>query len=373
MRILLLSAYDAHSHRRWRQILRAEFADFEWHTLTLPPRYFSWRIRGNSLSWSQNEKKILSSPYDLLIATSMTDLATLRGLVPQLCNLPTLLYFHENQFAYPANQSPYGMVEAQMVSIYSALAADQLAFNSNYNLQSFLQGVSELFSKLPDHVPRGVVDQLKKKSQVIPVPILPHASFVSRTNNHEKLSIVWNHRWEYDKGPKRLLNLVNVLKKLNNRKYHLHIVGQQFRTLPKEFEHIKKVIQCSQNLSLGYWGFVKSEVDYKMILSACDVVLSTALHDFQGLSVLDAVAVGCIPVVPDRLAYQELFEQDYRYDVDEDKLEVEANSAAVKLEIIAELKSKKQLLSVPSVEFLSPDVLSNKYRLCFENLIKCKS
>ncbi len=76
MRILLLSAYDAHSHRRWRQGLVDAFPDWQWTVLTLPPRNFLWRIRGNSLSWAFSERETLEQPYDLVIATSMTDLST---------------------------------------------------------------------------------------------------------------------------------------------------------------------------------------------------------------------------------------------------------------------------------------------------------
>jgi len=95
MRILLLSAYDAHSHRRWRQGLVAAFPEWRWTVLTLPPRFFSWRVRGNSLSWAFSERETLEQSYDVLVATSMTDLSALKGLVP------ALVYCHENQFAYP--------------------------------------------------------------------------------------------------------------------------------------------------------------------------------------------------------------------------------------------------------------------------------
>ena len=90
MRILLLSAYDAHSHRRWRQGLVAAFPEWQWTVLTLPPRYFSWRVRGNSLSWAFSERETLEQPYDVLIATSMTDLSALKGLVPALASVPSL-------------------------------------------------------------------------------------------------------------------------------------------------------------------------------------------------------------------------------------------------------------------------------------------
>ena len=102
MRILLLSAYDADSHIYWRKGLVAHLPEHQWTVLTLPGRYFSWRMRGNSMSWAFSEYETLSQPYDLVIATSMTDLSALRGFVPSLANTPTLVYFHENQFAYPS-------------------------------------------------------------------------------------------------------------------------------------------------------------------------------------------------------------------------------------------------------------------------------
>src|SRR5690606_35019293 len=83
-RILLLSAYDAASHKHWRQQLVTLFPGSHWTELVLPARYFSWRIRGNSLSWAFNHRQKLTDNYDLLIATSVCDLASLRGFVPEL-------------------------------------------------------------------------------------------------------------------------------------------------------------------------------------------------------------------------------------------------------------------------------------------------
>jgi len=54
MKILLLSAYDAASHRHWREMLVTGFPEHDWTVLTLPPRHFNWRMRGNALSWAMN-------------------------------------------------------------------------------------------------------------------------------------------------------------------------------------------------------------------------------------------------------------------------------------------------------------------------------
>ena len=50
-RVLLLSPYDAMSHRYWREGLKNTFTEYEWVELTLPPRYFNWRIR----SWGRQK------------------------------------------------------------------------------------------------------------------------------------------------------------------------------------------------------------------------------------------------------------------------------------------------------------------------------
>ncbi|HAC26289.1 MAG TPA: DUF3524 domain-containing protein, partial [Marinobacter hydrocarbonoclasticus] len=47
---------------------------------------FQWRIRGNPVSWLHQPG--LDESWDLVIATSMVDLATLRGLHPRIANTP---------------------------------------------------------------------------------------------------------------------------------------------------------------------------------------------------------------------------------------------------------------------------------------------
>ena len=309
MKVLLLSPYNTASHHYWCHGLQQQFTNVDWTYLTLPGRFFSWRIRGNGLTWSIQERETLAKRYDLVLATSMTDLATLRGLCPALCTVPNVLYFHENQFAYPQTSLAHASVEPQMVSLYSALAADTLLFNSDYNRRTFLTGVEQLLARLPDHVPPGVTAILARKAQVLPVPIVTHSSGSKPLAPNLPMQIVWNHRWEYDKGPRQLLHFIESAPR--DFELTFHVVGQQFRQQPKEFAQIYSLLR--ERGWLGKWGFIEDPSKYQNLLADCHVVLSTALHDFQGLAVLQAVAAGCVPIVPRRLAYPEWFGEDGCY------------------------------------------------------------
>ena len=323
--ILLLSAYDALSHRQWRQSLASLFPEFYWTQLALPPRHFSWRVRGNSLLWGLGEHAELEQPYDLLLATSLVDLASLRGFRPALANIPSVVYFHENQFAYPRStdqaKRPYDYdLDAALVSVYSALCADQVVFNSNYNRQSFLEGTRKLLNRLPDRLPARVVEKLSL-AETLPVPLDPAlpGRVAGAEGPHrvagEVLTVAWNHRWEYDKGPALLLKLVKTVVQ-QELPIRFFIMGQQFRRQPEEFEQIGRLLttldKCNPQWP-SHLGYVPDRDDYLGRLASCDVVLSTALHDFQGLAILEACALDCTPLCPDHLVYPEYLDQRFLY------------------------------------------------------------
>ncbi len=345
MKVLLLSAYAAQSHVYWQEGLLAMFPRWQWSVLTLPPRHFSWRVRGNPLYWALAERETLETAYDLVIATSMVDLATLRGLVPRLAAVPTIVYFHENQFEYPVverkadaagrSHQSNNLLEAQMVSLYSALAADRLVFNSRYNLTTFHNGCQALLKRLPDKVPPGIVSLLRDKSSVIAVPLQSVDSIAERSSiwgddsepyPQRALRLVWVGRLEYDKGGDSLLRILQQLE-LTGLHYELAVVGQQFRNLPEEFERIKT--QFTHRLV--QFGYIECRSDYLAALAGADIVLSTALHEFQGLAILEAITAGCIPIVPHRLVYPEIIPEAYCYTSLLDDVQAEAEAAVALL------------------------------------------
>lgn len=333
MKILLLSAYHAQSHQSWCNSMMLMFPDYDWALLSLPARYFNWRVRGNALSWSIKQRKTLQQDYDLVLATSMVDCATLRGLVPSLSSVPWVVYFHENQFAYPV-ESQYDHVEPKMVSLYNALCAEKIIFNSDYNRETFMRGLGLFLKKMPDEVPENTLNLIEKKIEVLAVPI--NVSSRTAKKNNKVPVLLWNHRWEYDKGPLQLLNVLTVLKE-RGFKFKLNLLGQKFRNTPNELAEVQNNF-TNEIINKGY---IESLQQYYDVVKSSDFVLSTALHDFQGLSLLEAVALGCAPIVPNRLAYTDIFPEYYRYA--SSPSEIKDESCAMADKIISLWREYKQI------------------------------
>jgi len=357
MRILLLSAYDAVSHQIWREGLVRHLDEHDWTVLTLPPRFFAWRSRGNTLSWVFGEREALKKGYDLIVATSMTNLAELKGIAPSLASTPAIVYFHENQFAYPERKARKEYQNYKLTNIYTALAADRVLFNSDYNRGTFLNGARGLLSDMPDHVPPGVIESIQNKAQVLPVPLETKCYTGGSRGAKGPLRILWNHRWEHDKAPDRFFKALYTLQD-RNIPFELNIAGQRFRECPGEFDEARRVLDDR----ILNWGFVEDESEYRSLLDSSDLVVSTALHDFQGLAVLDAVAAGCRPLVPDRLAYPEFIPEEFRYASFEEDAEREARELASRLTELCRDPKETRRMEVPDLDHLSWPALGKSYR-----------
>ena len=301
-RILLLSAYRSDSHASWVSWLTQNL-EADWRVLELPGRYFRWRIRGNPLSWLDELPQQLDGwQPDRILATSMVDIATIKGLIPALAAVPVSYYFHENQFAYPLGEGQHSSVDPQMVQLYGALSADECLFNSYFNRQTFLSGVSRLLKQLPDCKPADLQKRLSAKSDLLPVPVKTIAGGTKTPG-----LIVWNHRWEYDKKPELFVEFLRELRK-SDFSFSLALLGVRAQKTPAALAAVRAAF--SDHILVD--GMLPRQ-EYEAWLGRAEFVVSTAIHEFQGLSVLEAVTAGAIPLVPDDLCYREQYADICRY------------------------------------------------------------
>ncbi len=303
MRLLVLDAYHDGSHaafiRGWSARSRHEH-----DLLTLPGRHWKWRMRQGAIGFAATvgERYAAGERWDAVFATDMLDLATFAGLAPAaVAALPRIVYFHENQLTYPVRHHDVRDLHFAFTNITTCLAADAVVFNSGFHRDAFLAAVDELTAKMPDHRPSAAASTIRARSSVVPPGIdPPPMTNPGRPREGGPLRVLWPHRWEYDKDPKSFFEAIGAARR-QGAQLRLLVVGKRFREAPPAFaaaaqEHADIIDQ---------WGYVEDHAAYRRLLAGADVVVSTAIHEFFGIAVVEAVAAGAFPVVPPRLAYRE--------------------------------------------------------------------
>ncbi len=246
--------------------------------------------------------------WDVFFCTDMLNLAEFIGLVPEtIARLPRVVFFHENQLTYPSRLPECQEDRLQrdehfaFTNFTSALAATEIWFNSSFHCEEFLNALPVWLKRFPDHQPIDSAGVIAEKARVLPPGIDVGVSSI-RAEHDGPLRILWNARWEHDKNPDLFFA---ALYELKNRScdFRLNMLGESFTKSPTCFSEARDRLSTQ----IEHWGFVESRDAYLQILRQSDVVVSTATHEFFGLAVLEAVACGCLPVLPSRLSYPEIF------------------------------------------------------------------
>jgi len=247
----------------------------------------------------------------------MLPLAELLGLCGHLATIPSLLFFHENQLTYPVREEWSGPRDHHFgfTQLLSALAATQCVFNSDHNRTSFLAGAAKLFRALPDAVHPSWLSGIEAKSRTAGLPLsLPDVLMDDSDPDPDAGPIIlWNHRWEHDKNPARLLGALRALREAEGQ-FRLAVCGKQFQTIPEALT----IIEHEFSDNLVHFGYAESLPDYHALLRRAHIAVSTADHEFFGVSMLEAAHFGARPLVPDCLSYPEIFPSEYRYGGDDD-------------------------------------------------------
>ncbi len=310
MEILFLEPFYAGSHKAVADGF-ATHSSHRVHILTLPARFWKWRMRGASLFFIRQVKHL--SDYDLVLATDMVDITDFKALAGKDCP-PIALYFHENQLSYPLSPGERRDFHLGFTNIISALAADRVFFNSHFHRDDFLNAAHSLIQRMPDCRPGWMLDKIKKKSFVLYPGIGIKPGPTPFPAEHEKALrfplVVWNHRWEHDKNPKMFFNVLEKIKK-KGIGFYLAIMGEKYDAVPSEFDTAPERFRDE----LVVFGYQENSDDYLTWLHKGTVLVSTAVQENFGISVMEAVACGCFPLLPDRLSYPELFPPPYRPDV----------------------------------------------------------
>ena len=340
MRILFLNPFHGGSHAA----VAEGFAAHSRHDVTLlslsQAGGWRWRMRGAAVTLARRARELMGtegtaemqssssfpgsrSSFDLIVATDMLDLATFLGLTRDIsAHIPTALYFHENQLTYPLPTGRKLDLSFPWMNYTSALAADMLCFNSDFHRHAFLDALPGLVGRFHDHQELDLLPTLAAKSHVLPpgVGLQRLHSFENKAQREENKEegnhlvtlsschpvILWNSRWEYDKQPAAFFEALDALE-ARGVDFRVIVIGEHIDPQAPDFVAARERLK-SRTLA---WGYAPDLAEYRRRLWQADIVVSTAIQEFFGISVIEAMYCGCVPILPRRLSYPELLPPEF--------------------------------------------------------------
>jgi glycosyltransferase involved in cell wall biosynthesis len=297
VRILLLSPFHGHSsHAAWAKGWRCH-SRHEIEVLSLPDRAWSWRLKGSSVPLARCVES-LDGEFDLIVATSLTCLSSFFGLVRHttLVQKPAIYYMHENQLTYPIR--PGGKRDSQLVlrQFHAQLTAEEIWFNSDYHRQSWFRALPKFLRNFPDHQGLEWIEGLQAKAQVVPLGLELSAPLEPRTP--ERPILVWNQRWEWEKGIDRFVELIR--KFAPDPPFDVVLLGGE-----RQEDPLRREVELLLGSRLIHRGWCERE-EYESWMRRGSFTVSVARHEFFGISLLEAAANGMQTFLPHDLAYPEI-------------------------------------------------------------------
>jgi glycosyltransferase involved in cell wall biosynthesis len=263
-----------------------------------------WRMLGSALHIAENIPPL--DKYDGIIITDLFNLSDFKALVGTPCP-PVLAYFHENQITYPQPPGDKGAFQLGIINITTALVADMVVFNSKMHRDSFLNAIPGFLRRGRDYGPEQVAEKIREKSTVLyPGITLEIENNIDIKQQTDPPLIVWNHRWGFDKNYEMYFKVLEELNKME-LDFHLAIMGENFGMIPEQFKTAEKQYKDR----ILQFGYVPSRQEYEKWLRRGAIVISTAMQENFGMSVIEAIIMGCIPLLPDRLSYPEILPKEF--------------------------------------------------------------
>lgn len=316
MNITLLSPYHGGSHQAWAEGYQ-QSSHHQIKILSLPARFWKWRMHGGAVTLGRQFLTADLHP-DLILATDMTDLTTFLALTrSQTGRTPTALYMHENQLTYPLpDDGTAGPMRRQhgerdlhyaFINYASMLAANTIFFNSTYHLETLFAALPNLLKHFPDYNELDTIPKLRQKSQLLPVGVNLRRldPYRCQPAPADPPLILWNQRWEYDKNPAAFFHALYALAD-EDIPFRLALCGENFRRRPAEFDHAIERLAPH----IIHAGYAPDEL-YGRLLWQAAVTISTAHHEFFGISILEAIYCHTFPILPHQLSYPELLPERY--------------------------------------------------------------
>ena len=298
-RVLLVEPYLVGSHRAWAE----GWVRHSRHEIELvghEGQHWRWRMRGGAVSVAREVRERFGAGggVDVVVGSNMLDLASFRGLVG--LDARWVQYLHENQLTYPRQPGEPIDTGLAWMQWRGLVAVDEVWINSHFHRDALFAALVPFLSSVPDHGHEPELAGLADRVRVISPGVDVSACRAGGRSRTPRPLVLSNQRWHHDKDVGAVLRTLLRMAE-EGVEFDVAVVGDadggEAATLDPMLDRLGGRVLAR--------GMV-ARADYLELLCRADIVVSAARGENFGIAVVEAIAAGAWPVVPDALAYPEV-------------------------------------------------------------------
>ena len=300
MLVDLVNPWHRGSHQRWAEGY-AEASAHAVRLIALGGEAWRWRLQSGAVPLAEAMAGAWASAGvpDAMIVSGMVDTSTLLGLLRPPRSTRVVVFQHESQVARPRPDQPEAR-DAVLAQWRGWMAADQVWFATEWHRSVALEALVRFADAQPGSEVSATLPSIEARSRVVPVGIDLQPMRDASPAGSEPPLVLWSHRWEPDKDPAAFVAAIDRLVQ-SDVEFRLALAGEHGDGGAPEYDqllarHGDRVVAAGPLDAAAYAETVRR----------ADVVVSTAVHEFFGVAMVEAMAAGAVPVLPDRLSYPEV-------------------------------------------------------------------
>ena len=305
--VVVVEPYYGGSHRVWADTWQRH-SEHSISLITHPDQFWRWRLRGGAVTLAEafHEHCATHGRPDVVVVSGLVDVAAFTGLArASLHDVPVAVYVHESQLLYPLAPNQRADSSSALINWQSLLAADAVWFNSEFHRSALREALPRLLDSQPTPSHHHLVDAVFARSEVLYPPVELQGLLDQDRSERTVPRVLWNQRWDHDKNPHSVFAAL-VEMAADGLDFTLALAGQNQRPDNADFAWVHEQLGDR----IDHVGHAPAD-DYRQLLIDSDVVISAADHEFFGIALVEAMAAGAVPVLPDRLSFPELVQPQW--------------------------------------------------------------
>ncbi len=274
--------------------LLARCSRHRWSVFKLPARRIERRLNTAAQWFSQQISRSPGLKCDVLFTSDAMNLADFLRLNPEIARKPSVAYCYGNQFAGDAGADQ----QARMALLATATSSTELWFDSLYHMREFLSNAAAVYDLHAELGGKQPLRKLVAKSQLLfpPVEIVPPARESSVVDAERKGRTICLDNREGVSNEAYAGLLQGVVER--HEPAAVLVIGRPLANVPSEIP--VAVVD------------VKADADVIRTLRHCEVYISAHPCDTFDALAMRAMALGCIPILPQQGFYSEFLPQELR-------------------------------------------------------------